>query len=70
MMEETAARGGERERLLMRREEGGRRTRPCVCFVSLRLHYENKYVLPIVLTLVIDTSVIFLLQIIVGNTSK
>ena len=56
--------GGERETAdeerPWRREEGGRRTRPCVRFVSLRLHSGNKYVLPIVLTLVIDTSVIFL----------
>ena len=42
----------ERERLLM--------TWLSVCYASVRLHSENKCVFPIVLTLVIDTSVMFL----------
>ena len=41
-----------------------------VCYASVRLHSENKCVFPIVLTLVIDTSVMFLWQIIVGNIIK
>ena len=37
-----------------------------VCCQSVRLHSENECVLPRVLTVVIDSSVMFLLQIIVG----